>query len=131
MPLASYGFIGIFTRLFADYFTFLKRNRKSMIYLAIIIGMITFIPIIIVQNIATNIVQSLGVGVGASMIGTYQLMFNEQYNNDTSKHFLTISLLSIPPLIADFVSSSIQSIISSIDKIANTNIRNVHILSYL
>lgn len=128
LPMAAYGFIGIFARLFADYFTFLRHNRKSMIYLALVIGLITFIPIIFVQNVYTNIIQSLGVGVGASMIGTYQLMFNEQHGK--SKQFLTVSLLSIPPLIADFISSAIQSTITSID----TNFKDhpdVSILRYL
>lgn len=112
LPLAIYGFVGIFTRVFADYLTWLTKYRKSMIYLAICIGIATFIPVIIVQTPITNTIQSLGVGVGASMIGTYQLLFNEQYGK--SKSFLTVSLLSIPPLIADFISSSIQSSIFSI-----------------
>jgi hypothetical protein len=98
-----------------------------MIYLAIIIGGITFIPIIFVQSVTTNVIQSLGVGIGASMIGTYQLMFNEQYGK--SKQFLTISLLSIPPLMADFISSAIQSTISSIANIDYKN--NLQILKYL
>jgi hypothetical protein len=83
-----------------------------MIYLALGIGLITYIPIIIFPCTATNVIQSLGVGVGASMIGTYQLMFNEQHGK--SKQFLTVSLLSIPPLLADFISSAIQSTFSSI-----------------
>jgi hypothetical protein len=93
-----------------------------MIYLALGIGLVAYIPICCVQNVYTNIIQSLGVGIGASMIGTYQLMFNEQYGK--SKQFLTVSLLSIPPLIADFISSAIQSTITSIDKnfYANPNL---------
>jgi hypothetical protein len=83
-----------------------------MIYLALAIGLITYIPIIIYPCTTTNVVQSLGVGIGASMIGTYQLMFSEQHGK--SKQFLTVSLLSIPPLLADFISSAIQSTFSSI-----------------
>lgn len=57
-------------------------------------------------------IQSLGVGLGASCIGTYQLLFNEQY--DVKSHqFLTISILSIPPLLADLLSSPITSLIRS------------------
>jgi ABC-type transport system involved in multi-copper enzyme maturation permease subunit len=97
-----------------------------MIYLALAVGIITFIPIIFIQNVTTNVIQSLGVGIGASMIGTYQLMFNEQYGK--SKHFLTVSLLSIPPLMADFTSSAIQSIVSSIANSAKTD---TNILKYL
>jgi hypothetical protein len=87
-------------------------NRKNIIYLALMISAITYIPFCCVQNLATNIIQSLGVGIGASMIGTYQLMFNEQYGK--AKTFLTVSMLSIPPLIGDFISSSIQSVVTSI-----------------
>jgi hypothetical protein len=125
--MAAYGFIGIFTRVFADWFTHKMHSRKSMIYLALFIGLITYIPIIIYPCTTTNVIQSLGVGVGASMIGTYQLMFNEQYGK--SKQFLTISLLSIPPLLADFVASAIQSTFSSIggDEVRNSS----DILKYL
>jgi ABC-type transport system involved in multi-copper enzyme maturation permease subunit len=98
-----------------------------MIYLALLIGFITYIPIIIFPCTATNVIQSLGVGVGASMIGTYQLMFNEQYGK--SKQFLTVSLLSIPPLLADFIASAIQSTFSSINK--NDNYNDVNVLKYL
>jgi hypothetical protein len=122
--MAAYGFIGILARLFADYLTFLKDNRKAMIYLALVIGLITYIPILIFPCTATNVIQSLGVGVGASMIGTYQLMFNEQYGK--SRQFLTVSLLSIPPLLADFIASAIQSIFSSAG-----GSKDAHILKYL
>jgi hypothetical protein len=85
-----------------------------MIYLAFIISGLTYIPIIFFPCTATNVIQSLGVGVGASMIGTYQLMFNEQYGKQ--KHFLTISILSIPPLLADFIASTVQSTFTSMQK---------------
>ncbi|MDR2369377.1 MAG: MFS transporter, partial [Mycoplasmataceae bacterium] len=127
LPMAAYGFIGIFARIFADWFTYRRKSRKSMIYLALSIGLITYIPIIIYPSTTTNVIQSLGVGVGASMIGTYQLMFNEQYGK--SKQFLTVSLLSIPPLLADFISSAIQSTFSSIGGSEAKN--SVDILKYL
>jgi hypothetical protein len=98
-----------------------------MIYLALMIGTITYLPIIIYPSTITNTIQSLGVGVGASIIGTYQLMFNEQYGK--SRQFLTVSLLSIPPLLADFISSAIQSTFSSI---GGSEVKNsVDTLKYL
>ncbi len=114
IPLAAYGFIGIFARIFADWIGFRTKSRKSFIYFAVIIQLITYIPIIIYPCTATNVIQSLGVGIGASAIGTYQLLFNEQYGR--SKQFLTVSILSIPPLLADFISSPIQSLVMSISK---------------
>ncbi|MDR1991707.1 MAG: MFS transporter [Mycoplasmataceae bacterium] len=127
LPMAAYGFIGIFARIFADWLTFKTHSRKSMIYLALMIGTITYLPIIIYPSTITNTIQSLGVGVGASIIGTYQLMFNEQYGK--SRQFLTVSLLSIPPLLADFISSAIQSTFSSI---GGSEVKNsVDTLKYL
>lgn len=109
LPMAAYGFIGIFARIFADLLGYKTRSRKSFIYFAIIIQLVAYIPIICYPCLATNTIQSIGVGIGASAIGTYQLLFNEQYGK--SKQFLTVSMLSIPPLLADFISSPIQSIL--------------------
>lgn len=108
LPLIAYGFVGIFIRPFSDYCSFILKSRKSILQIAIIIGIISFIPIIIKPNTLTNTIQSLGVGIGASMLGIYQLLFKEQYGKFQS--FLTVSVLAIPPLIADFFSSPIQSI---------------------
>ncbi len=126
LPLAAYGFIGIFARPFADFLANKSMSRKSFIYLAILIQIITYIPIIIYPSLATNIIQSIGVGIGASCIGSYQLLFNEQYSKQ--KTFLTISVLSIPPLLASFISSPITSIFASLCK-NQTNDPNV--LKYL
>ena len=91
IPLAAYGFVGIFARIFADWLGFRTKSRKSFIYFAVIVQLITYIPIIIYPCTTTNVIQSIGVGIGASAIGTYQLLFNEQYGR--SKQFLTVSIL--------------------------------------
>lgn len=125
LPLAAYGFVGIFARIFADFFTFSFKSRKTFIYLALMIQILTYIPVLILPSTATNVIQSIGVGIGASCIGTYELFFNEQYGK--SQQFLTISVLSIPPLLADFISSPIQACVVAIsqknnpDKITNQN----------
>ncbi|MDE5949851.1 MAG: hypothetical protein K2G54_03165 [Malacoplasma sp.] len=109
LPLMSYGLIGIFIRPFVDYLSLYLRNRKIILYAAVLIGIVSFIPISVVQTTATNTIQSIGVGVGASMIGTYELMFKEQYTKNRS--FLTVSIMAFPPLLADFIGAPIQSII--------------------
>lgn len=120
LPLCAYGFIGIFIRIFNDWYTFKKNNRKNLIYLALFIQIVTFIPILFCNNnigsfaLFANVLQSIGVGVGASCIGCYQLFHNEQYGK--SKHFLTISLMSIPPIIATFFAGIIGSIFESLSK---------------
>lgn len=110
--LSSYGFVGIFCRPLVDFLALYLKNRKIILYLAIVIVTLSFIPFIVVQNTVTSIIQSVGIGIGASMIGMYELMFKEQYT--VNKAFLTVSILALPPLLADFLSSSIQSIVSII-----------------
>lgn len=109
LPLMVYGLIGVFIRCFVDYLSLYLKSRKIILYGAIIVGIVSFIPMTITQTTATNTIQSIGVGVGASMIGTYELMFKEQYTK--SKSFLTVSIMAFPPLLADFIGAPIQSII--------------------
>ncbi|MCQ3914513.1 MAG: hypothetical protein MJ201_01680 [Mycoplasmoidaceae bacterium] len=66
---------------------------------------------IIVPCLATNIIQSITVGIGASGIAVFNLMFNEQYAK--RKVFLTVTLLSLPPLLAEFFSSVLQCCVTS------------------
>lgn len=107
--VAIYGAIGIIVRPLADFVALSFHNRKIILYGAAIIVIATFIPIIFYKTTSTNIIQSIGIGVGASVIGTYELMFKEQYGK--SRAFLTVSILAVPPLIADFATAPAQSII--------------------
>lgn len=129
LPLVMYGLFGIFIRPLADWLSLYLKNRKIILYGAVAIGILTFIPIIIYPSTETNIVQSIGVGVGASMIGTYELMFKEQYTK--SKSFLTVSIMAFPPLIADFISAPIQSTIKIISSSNNSQSLNLNIFIYL
>lgn len=113
--LSAYGFIGIFIRPFADWFNYLFKNRKSFLYFGVIFQLICFIPLLVVPNNVTSYLQSIAIGVGASCIGSFELLFKEQFN--PKKSYLTISILSIPPLIANFLTSPIQSIMVSISKV--------------
>ena len=124
-----YGLVGIFIRPLADWLSLYLKNRKIILYGAVAIGILTFIPIIIYPSTETNVVQSIGVGVGASMIGTYELMFKEQYTK--SKSFLTVSIMAFPPLIADFISAPIQSTIKIISSSNNSQSLNLNIFIYL
>ncbi|MGL4951478.1 MAG: hypothetical protein ACRC4L_00685 [Mycoplasma sp.] len=125
--LASYGIVGIFSRTFADYINFKFKSRKTFLYLSAIIQLAMYIPIIIAPSTTASIIQSIGVGIGASCIGSFQLLFKEQYSK--KKAFLTVSILSIPPIIADLLTAPLQSIVMSIANEEKTT--NPDILKYL
>ena len=110
---AIYGFIGIFARIFADVINYIFKYKKVFLYICIIGEIALIIPLMIHISTINNILSSLSIGLGASCIGTYELLFKEQYQNNNKKAFLTISILSIPPLLANFITSPIQSIVKT------------------
>lgn len=107
-----YGFVGIFVRLFADIINYLFKYRKAFLYFSLTIQMLLIVPLMININTANNILSAISIGIGASCIGTYELLFREQYGSN-KKAFLTISILSIPPLLANFLTAPIQSIVKT------------------
>ena len=112
IALSVYGFVGIFVRIFADAINYLFRHRKTFLYICAIAELGLFLPLVINPSSATNILSSIGIGIGASCIGTYELLFKEQFGN--KKAFLTVSVLSIPPLLANFLTAPIQSLIKTV-----------------
>jgi len=122
-----YGLVGIFIRIFADVISYLFKYRKAFLYFSVIAQTILFIPIIIAPTTATNILSAIGIGIGASCIGTYELLFKEQYSN--KKAFLTVSVLSIPPLLANFITAPIQSLMKTLA--TTTTKTDPYILRYM
>lgn len=108
--LASYGFIGIFFRPLSDYLTMRIKSRKFILYFSLSFMFLMYLILLFLPSTTTNVFATIGIGVGASMIGIYELMFKEQYSKNQS--YLTVSILAIPPLLADLLSSPIQSIVS-------------------
>lgn len=117
LVLSSYGIVGVFCRPLVDYLSIKLKNRKIILYSAVVVTLVTFIPFIAAPNTITSVLQSVGIGIGASMIGTYELLFKEQYTEN--KSYLTVSILAMPPLLADFLTSPIQSAITTIPVSAN------------
>lgn len=111
VPITVYGLIGIFWKPLNDILSHRLKSRKTVIYISLLIQALGAIPMIACPCFATNIIQSITVGIGASGIAVFSLMFNEQY----AKHkvFATVSLLSLPPLLAEFISSVLQCCVTS------------------
>lgn len=111
VPVTVYGIIGLFWKPLNDLLSHRLKSRKNVIFIALGIQAIGAIPMLAYPCFATNIIQSITVGIGASGIAVFNLMFNEQYAK--RKVFVTVSLLSLPPLIAEFFSSVLQCCVTS------------------
>ena len=131
IALGAYGLIGVFIRPLADVMNWGTRSRKTFIYFSLAAQIPAYIVTVIVPCTATSIIQSLVVGIGASAIGTYQLMFSEQYGK--AKTFLTVSILSIPPLLADFISSPLTNVFRTVagSTVDGTTVYDASVLKWM
>ena len=111
LPLTIYAIAGLFWRPLTDVLSYKLQSRKKVIYISLVLQFVTLWPMFVWQNLATNIIQSIGTGIGASAIGLFNLMFSEQHHK--KKIFVTVSILALPPLIAEFVTSAIEALICS------------------
>lgn len=109
IPLTVYGIAGLFWRPLTDILSFKLQSRKKVIYFSLLVQALTLWPMFFWPNFTTNIIQSIGTGVGASCIGLFNLMFDEQHHK--KKIFTTVSILVLPPLIAEFFTSCLESVI--------------------
>lgn len=109
LPLTVYAIAGLFWRPLTDVLSYKLQSRKIVIYISLAIQAVTLWPMFVWQTLPTNIIQSIGTGVGASAIGLFNLMFSEQHHK--KKIFVTVSILALPPLIAEFITSCIEAII--------------------
>lgn len=129
VPTFVYGITGIFWKPLADFLVTKFKSRKSIIFISLIIQFVGVIPMIVKPCFVTNLIQAVCVGVGASCISMFTLMFNEQYSK--KKVFATVSLLSLPPMIAEFTSATFISIVTSFIDEKDSNIQRVAKLKWI
>lgn len=129
VPVTVYGIIGLFWKPLNDLLSHRLKSRKNVIYISLFIQAAGAIPMLAYPCFATNIIQSITVGIGASGIAVFNLMFNEQYAK--RKVFLTVSLLSLPPLLAEFFSSVLQCCVTSFLPSDYTNEQYIDIVKYM
>jgi len=129
VPIVCYGIIGIFYRPLSDFMALRMKSRKNVIYISLVLQFALALPFFIYPCLATNIVQSIGAGVGASCIGLFNLMFNERESQ--RKIGFALSILALPPLIAQFFASGFICIVVSIVHSSHTGNEYVDIVKYL
>ncbi len=103
---AAYGLISIFVRLpifaLSDYF----KSRKFFIALALVFVFVSSIAVVINPNYMTLLTSSLALGFGASMLSLFNVLFAESF--DTKDAIVSVSILSVAPLLAEFLVAPLQ-----------------------
>ena len=106
--VAAYGLISIFVRLpifaLSDFF----KSRKFFVMLSLLFIGISSIVVYFNPNYTSMLVSSLALGVGASLISMFNVMFSETF--DKVEAIKSVSILSIAPLFAEFIMAPVQYI---------------------
>ncbi|KAF0227566.1 MAG: major facilitator superfamily protein [Erysipelotrichaceae bacterium] len=108
---AAYGLISIFVRLpvfaLSDFF----KSRKFFIALALLFVFGSSIMVIIDPSYESLYWSSLALGVGASLLSLFNVMFAETFS--ASQAIFSVSILSVAPLLAEFLMSPLQYLATS------------------
>ena len=117
--VAAYGLISIFARLpvfiTSDYLT----SRKKIIGFALVFIALTSFAVFLNADAYTLFASSLALGLGASILALFNVMFSETFN--AKQAMVSVSILSIAPLLAEFLVAPLQSLLTQ-DTIKNYNI---------
>jgi len=108
---AAYGLISIFVRLpifaFSDFF----KSRKFFIALALVFIIVSSVMVYYNPSYDTLMFSSLALGLGASMLSLFNVLFSETFS--AKQAIMSVSILSVAPLLAEFLVAPIQYIFTA------------------
>ncbi|MGL5978702.1 MAG: MFS transporter [Erysipelotrichaceae bacterium] len=108
---AAYGFISIFVRLpffaLSDYF----RSRKFFIGLSLVFIAVSSVVVVIDPTYISLLSSSLALGLGASLLAMFNVMFAETFTKEQA--LVSVSILSVAPLLAEFCVAPLQYLATS------------------
>ncbi len=108
--VAAYGLMSLFGRLpvffLSDYFT----SRKKVIGFTLLFIMLSSLSVYFRADYTTMFLSSLSLGLGASVLSLFNVMFSETFTKKQA--IVSVSILSIAPLLAEFLVAPIQSILT-------------------
>ena len=103
---SGYGFISIFARALVLFLSDRWKSKKKVILLGLFAVAATSLWVVLSPSFNSLLASSLSLGLGASMLGLFNLFFAESFAEKDA--LLSVSILSMAPLLAEFVMSSFQ-----------------------
>lgn len=103
---AGYGFVSMIVRLPIFFLTDFFKKRKIFIQFALLALMITSVLVYTNPNANTLYSSSIAMGLCASLLALFNVVFASTFEKE--KAMVSVSILSIAPLIAEFTSSAMQ-----------------------
>ena len=107
---AGYGLMSLIVRLPMFLASDIFKRRKVFIQIALFLLILTSFLVVFNANYLTLYLSSLSLGISATMLALFNVIFSETFSKD--KAAVSVSILSIAPLLAEFMAAPIQYILT-------------------
>ena len=107
---AGYGLMSLIIRLPMFLASDIFKRRKVFIQIALFLLILTSFLVAFNANYLTLYLSSLSLGISATMLALFNVIFSETFSKD--KAAVSVSILSIAPLLAEFMAAPIQYILT-------------------
>ena len=105
---AGYGLMSLIVRLPMFIASDIFRRRKIFVQISLFLLIVTSFLVAFNGRYTTLYLSSLSLGVSATMLALFNVMFSETFSRE--KAALSVSILSVAPLLAEFIAAPIQYI---------------------
>ena len=107
---AGYGLMSLIVRLPMFLASDIFKRRKVFIQIALFLLILTSFLVAFNANYLTLYLSSFSLGISATMLALFNVIFSETFSKD--KAAVSVSILSIAPLLAEFMAAPIQYILT-------------------
>ena len=107
---AGYGLMSLIVRLPMFLASDIFKRRKVFIQIALFLLILTSFLVAFNANYLTLYLSSLSLGISATMLALFNVIFSETFSKD--KAAVSVSILSIAPLLAEFMAGPIQYLLT-------------------
>ena len=107
---AGYGLMSLIVRLPMFLASDIFKRRKVFIQIALFLLILTSFLVAFNTNYLTLYLSSLSLGISATILALFNVIFSETFSKD--KAAVSVSILSIAPLLAEFMAAPIQYILT-------------------
>ena len=105
---AGYGLMSLIVRLPMFIASDIFRRRKIFVQLSLFLLIVTSFLVAFNGSYTTLYLSSLSLGISATMLALFNVIFSETFSKE--KAALSVSILSVAPLLAEFIAAPIQYI---------------------
>lgn len=108
---AGYGLVSFLVRLPMFFVSDMIKRRKIFVQIAVFFVGVTSFLVGFAPSYTTLYLSSLAMGLAATMVALFNVIFSETFSLD--KATVSVSILSVAPLLAEFIAAPIQYMMTS------------------